>query len=60
MATSRVWARFFHTGPDSQAKTCDLDPARLLSGFFSRGLDLPPSGPAGPIKGLGPIEEHNS
>ena len=36
--------------PDSWAKTHDLDSARLLNRFFSRGWDLPLSGPTVSVK----------
>ena len=46
---------FFIPRPDPRAKTCDPDPARLLSGVFFRGPDPAPPEPAGPVKGLSPI-----
>ena len=46
---------FFIFGPDPRVKISGLDLAHLLCGFFSRGSDLPPPEPTGPVKGLSPI-----
>ena len=55
MATGRVWAGFFHTRtrPVGQDRRPRLD--QFTKRVFFSGLNLPLSGPTGPVKGLGPI-----